>query len=131
MKKVLLILLVCFFLIGCNKKVQSEPEIKESETIESEEKIYLPHTEMKIKLTEYGKEIYKNNKYKIVEKKDGEYFLSLKIIKEELGYDTSMIVNPDTHIPCDQEKTGISIDEDNLKNIEYKEEPILIYLYCN
>ena len=87
--------------------------------------------EMNIKLNEYGKEIYKNEKYKIVEKKDGIYFLSLNTIKDKLGYDVSMIVNPDTHKSCDMKKTGIGVDVDNLKNYEYKEEPLLIYLYCD
>ena len=42
-----------------------------------------------------------------------------------------MMVNPNTHKPCDMEKTGIGVDVDNLKNYEYKEEPLLIYLYCD
>ena len=87
--------------------------------------------EMNIKLTEYGEKIYKDEKYKIVEKKDGIYFLSLNTLKEKLGYDISMMVNPNTHKPCDMEKTGIGVDVDNLKNYEYKEEPLLIYLYCD
>ena len=49
----------------------------------------------------------------------------------KLGYDISMMVNPNTHKPCDMEKTGIGVDVDNLKNYEYKEEPLLIYLYCD
>ena len=64
-------------------------ETKPNETKEPEKK-YLTKMEMNIKLTEYGKEIYKNEKYKIVEKKDGIYFLSLKLAsaycKEKLIY---------------------------------------------
>lgn len=126
MKKIFTILLVCLFVLtGCNKD-----ETKPNETKKPEIK-YLTKMEMNIKLTEYGKEIYKNEKYKIVEKKDGIYFLSLKTLKEELGYDISMIVNPDTHDQCDINKTGIGLDVDNLSNLEYKEEPLLIYLYCD
>ncbi len=126
MKKIFTILLVCLFVLtGCNKD-----ETKPNETKKPEIK-YLNKMEMNIKLTEYGKEIYKNEKYKIVEKKDGIYFLSLKTLKEELGYDISMIVNPDTHDQCDINKTGIGLDVDNLSNLEYKEEPLLIYLYCD
>lgn len=126
MKKIFTILLVCLFVLtGCNKD-----ETKPNETKKPEVK-YLTKMEMNIKLTEYGKEIYKNEKYKIVEKKDGIYFLSLKTLKEELGYDISMIVNPDTHDQCDINKTGIGVDVDNLSNLEYKEEPLLIYLYCD
>ena len=58
------------------------------------------------------------------------YFCMGKL-KEKLGYDISMMVNPNTHKPCDMEKTGIGVDVDNLKNYEYKEEPLLIYLYCD
>ncbi len=126
MKKIFTILLVCLFVLtGCKKD-----ETKPNETKKPEIK-YLTKMEMNIKLTEYGKEIYKNEKYKIVEKKDGIYFLSLKTLKEELGYDISMIVNPDTHDQCDINKTGIGVDVDNLSNLEYKEEPLLIYLYCD
>lgn len=126
MKKIFTILLVCLFVLtGCKKD-----ETKSNETKKPEIK-YLTKMEMNIKLTEYGKEIYKNEKYKIVEKKDGIYFLSLKTLKEELGYDISMIVNPDTHDQCDINKTGIGVDVDNLSNLEYKEEPLLIYLYCD
>lgn len=126
MKKIFTILLVCLFVLtGCKKD-----ETKPNETKKPEIK-YLTKMEMNIKLTEYGKEIYKNKKYKIVEKKDGIYFLSLKTLKEELGYDISMIVNPDTHDQCDINKTGIGVDVDNLSNLEYKEEPLLIYLYCD
>ncbi len=126
MKKIFTILLVCLFVLtGCNKD-----ETKPNETKKPEIK-YLTKMEMNIKLTEYGKEIYKNEKYKIVEKKDGIYFLSLKTLKEELGYDISMIVNPDTHDQCNINKTGIGLDVDNLSNLEYKEEPLLIYLYCD
>ena len=126
MKKIFTILLVCLFVLtGCNKD-----ETKPNETKKPEIK-YLTKMEMNIKLTEYGKEIYKNEKYKIVEKKDGIYFLSLNTIKDKLGYDVSMMVNPDTHESCDMDKTGIGVDVDNLKNYEYKEEPLLIYLFCD
>lgn len=126
MKKIFTILLVCLFVLTRCKKDETKP----NETKKPEIK-YLTKMEMNIKLTEYGKEIYKNEKYKIVEKKDGIYFLSLKTLKEELGYDISMIVNPDTHDQCDINKTGIGVDVDNLSNLEYKEEPLLIYLYCD
>lgn len=126
MKKILTITLVCLLILsGCKKQ-----ETKPNETKEPEKK-YLTKMEMNIKLTEYGKEIYKNEKYKIVEKKDGIYFLSLNTLKEKLGYDISMMVNPDTHESCDMDKTGIGVDVDNLKNYEYKEEPLLIYLFCD
>jgi len=110
MKKILIITLFCLILLsGCKKE-----ETKPSETKEPEKK-YLTKMEMNIKLTEYGEKIYKDEKYKIVEKKDGIYFLSLNTLKEKLGYDISMMVNPNTHKPCDMEKTGIGVDVDNLK----------------
>lgn len=126
MKKILTITLVCLLILsGCKKE-----ETKPNETKEPEKK-YLTKMEMNIKLTEYGEKIYKDEKYKIVEKKDGIYFLSLNTLKEKLGYDISMMVNPNTHKPCDMEKTGIGVDVDNLKKYEYKEEPLLIYLFCD
>ena len=88
MKKILIITLFCLVLLsGCKKE-----EVKPNKTTEPEKK-YLTKMEMNIKLTEYGKEIYKNEKYKIVEKKDGIYFLSLNTLKEKLGYDISNIEN--------------------------------------
>ena len=116
MKKILIITLFCLVLLsGCKKE-----EAKPNETTEPEKK-YLTKMEMNIKLTEYGEKIYKDEKYKIVEKKDGIYFLSLNTLREKSGYDISMMVNPNTHKPCDMEKTGIGVDVDNLKNYEYKE----------
>ena len=74
MKKILIITLFCLVLLsGCKKE-----EVKPNKTTEPEKK-YLTKMEMNIKLTEYGEKIYKDEKYKIVEKKDGIYFLSLNI----------------------------------------------------
>ncbi len=127
MKKLFAITLICLLVLsGCKKE-----ENKEQTDTKKEEKTYLTRTEMNIKLTEYGKEIYNNKKYNIVEKKDGIYFLSLNTLKDKLGYDVSMILSPNTHKECDMEKSGIGIDEDNLKNYKYNEEPLLIYLYCD
>ncbi len=127
MKKILTIALICLLILsGCKKE-----EVKQTETKKEEEKTYLTKTEMNVKLTEYGKEIYKDEKYKIVEKEDGMYFLSLNTLKDKLGYDISMFVSPNTYEACDMEKTGIGVDVDNLKNLDYKEEPLLIYLYCD
>ena len=78
MKKLFAITLICLLVLsGCKKE-----ENKEQTDTKKEEKTYLTRTEMNIKLTVYGKEIYNNKKYNIVEKKDGIYFLSLNTFKD-------------------------------------------------
>ena len=124
MKRVLTVFLVLFLLVGCNNK-ESKPEDKK------EQIKYLTKIEMNEKLFGYATEIYNNKTYTKVEKTNGEYFISLKNLKEKYNYDISMFLNPTTHEKCDQEKTGVSFDIDNVRNLEYKDAPILIMIYCD
>lgn len=124
MKRVLTVFLILFLLVGCNNK-ESKPEDKK------EQIKYLTKIEMNEKLFGYATEIYNNKTYTKVEKTNGEYFISLKNLKEKYNYDISMFLNPTTHEKCDQEKTGVSFDIDNVRNLEYKDAPILIMIYCD
>ncbi|MGM9875232.1 MAG: hypothetical protein ACI32H_04865 [Bacilli bacterium] len=125
MKRVLTVFLILFLLVGCNNNKESKPEDKK------EQIKYLTKMEMNEKLFGYATEIYNSKTYTKVEKTNGEYFISLKNLKEKYNYDISMFLNPTTHEKCDQEKTGVSFDIDNVRNLEYKDAPILIMIYCD
>ena len=125
MKKGLTVFLILFLLVGCNNTETTKPDEKPKETR------YLTKMEMNEKLFGYATEIYNAKTYTKVEKTDGEYFISLKNLKEKYNYDISMFLNPTTHDKCDQEKTGVSFDIDNVRNLEYKDAPILIMIYCD
>ncbi len=124
MKKGLTVFLILFLLVGCNKETTKTNE-------KPEETKYLTKMEMNEKLFGYATEIYNAKTYTKVEKTDGEYFISLKNLKEKYNYDISMFLNPTTYDKCDQEKTGVSFDIDNVRNLEYKDAPILIMIYCD
>lgn len=124
MKKKIIILLMLFLLVGCNNQ-ETKPADKKDEIK------YLTKDEMSAKLFSYATEIYKEKSYTKVNKTNGEYFISLKDLKEKYNYDISMFLNPETHKSCDQDKTGISFDIDNVRNLEYKSDPILIMVFCD
>lgn len=131
MKKVLIIICSIFLLIGCKKQEVDNPE----KPNENEEHVidpnYLTKEKISKQLYSYAVEIYKNETYESFDKVDGKYYVSIKELKEEYNYDTSMFVNDVSKNECDQDKTGIYIDIDNVEQVEYKEYPIMISIYCD
>lgn len=81
-------------------------------------------------LYNYAIDIYQKKTYENYKKDNGEYQITLKELKS-LGYDTSKIIDEQTQKACDENKTKIVIDTDNVRNVEYKEYPIMIEVYCN
>ena len=122
MKK-LLIIMCLFLLVGCNDNNTDKPNDNEIK--------YLTKDEISEELYNYGIEIYSQKKYETLEKTDGEYFISLNTLND-LEYDISKFLNPGgSHESCDKEKTGIVIDIDNVRKVDYKEYPIMVSIYCD
>jgi hypothetical protein len=122
MKK-LLIIMCLFLLVGCNDNNTDKPNDNEIK--------YLTKDEISEELYNYGIEIYSQKKYETLEKTNGEYFISLNAL-DDLEYDISKFLNPGgNHESCDKEKTGIVIDIDNVRKVDYKEYPIMVSIYCD
>ena len=112
-----------FLLVGCTDNNTDKPNDKEIK--------YLTKDEISEKLYNYGIEIYSQKKYETLEKTNGEYFISLNAL-DGLEYDISKFVNPGgNHESCDKEKTGVFIDIDNVRKVDYKEYPIMVSIYCD
>lgn len=123
MKKILIAIL-CLLLIGCNKNIKEEIKEKQDDTK------YLSKIQLNEILFNYAIEIYDTKKYENFTKKDKEYFISLKELNE-MKYDTSMFISPNSHKECDVENSGIIIDTENTKKVDYKKYPIMIKLFCD
>lgn len=131
MKKILIIICSIFLLIGCKKQDVENPEKPNESGEHVIDPNYLTKEKISKQLYSYAIEIYKNKTYESFDKVDGKYYVSIKDLKEKYNYDTSMFVNDVSKNECDQEKTGIYIDIDNVEQVEYKEYPILISIYCD
>lgn len=129
MKKILLVLICLMLFVGCEKKENNTGnEVEEPKP----EQIHLTKMELNQKLFEMGIDIYTKKSYQSFEKNSaGEYFISLDDLDKKLHYDTSLFVSETTQKPCDKLKTGVVIDIDNVRKVEYKEYPIMIELYCD
>ena len=131
MKKILIIICSLFLLIGCKKQEVENPE----KPNENEEHVidpnYLTKEKISKQLYSYAIEVYENKTYESFDKVDGKYYVSIKDLKEKYNYDTSMFINDVSKNECDQDKTGIYIDIDNVEQVEYKEYPIMISMYCD
>ena len=116
MKKIILIISMLLPLCSCKKK---ENTIKE-----------LTITEMNNILFKYADTIYENGDYKKFDKKDNQYFISLKDLSKKYKYNFDNFINKETHKECDKETSGIYFDTDNVRKLEYFKNPIVIDLKC-
>ncbi len=153
MKKVLVILIICLLLVGCNKKPVPEPEkndtnktIEKNETVDKNETIEKNETNLEVDLKtdkqtissksaiatltnllmKKGYEIYTEKSYEKYEKKNGAYFISLAKLKEDYGFDISSFKGDDG-TKCDTLNSGVYIDIDGkiLTNKEVQSIPIV------
>lgn len=115
MKKILLVLIMLFLLCSC-KKNNNDKELSISEMNEI--------------LFEYGDKIYESEDYKEFQKKDNQYFISLKDLSKKYKYDFSDFINKDNHKECNKETSGIYFDTLNVRKLEYFKNPIVIDLKC-
>ena len=75
-------------------------------------------------LFDIGIELYNNKKYETYKTSNETYFLNINNLKE-LGYNTEKLKK------CEKETTGITIDPLNKENLNYKEYPMLIHVFCD
>ena len=68
--------------------------------------------------------------YEKFDKKDNQYFISLKDLSKKYKYNFDNFINKETHKECDKETSGIYFDTDNVRKLEYFKNPIVIDLKC-
>ena len=117
-KIIVLTLIISMLLLLCSCK-KKENTIKE-----------LTITEMNNILFKYADTIYENGDYKKFDKKDNQYFISLKDLSKKYKYNFDNFINKETHKECDKETSGIYFDTDNVRKLEYFKNPIVIDLKC-
>lgn len=133
MKKILIIMMCLLMMVGCKKEDDNKTT---TTTIPSNTTKYVEpdvFTKMDInrKLYDFGVEAYKNNSYTKYSKVDGKYFISLNDMVKDFKFDDSKMISPTSKKACDHESTGVYFDIDNVEDVEYKEYPILIAVYCD
>lgn len=118
--KMIIIICSCLLLLGCqdnNNNGLTDKEIK------------LKYEEMKDKLIEYGKLVYENEQWLNKNSKIVRTYMTLRDLSLNNQYDISMFVNPKTGKKCNLDNTKIEFiisNVDDLENIEYKFNPILV-----
>ena len=117
-KIIVLTLIISMLLLLCSCK-KKENTIKE-----------LTITEMNNILFKYADTIYENGDYEKFDKKDNQYFISLKDLSKKYKYNFDNFINKETHKECDKETSGIYFDTDNVRKLEYFKNPIVIDLKC-
>lgn len=121
MKKIIIFGLF-LLLVGCQNMTPSNNKL-------SDDEINLKYEEMKNKLIEYGKLVYENKQWLNEKSEIITTDMSLRDLSERNGYDISMFVNPETGKKCDLDNSKIEFiisNVDDLENIEYKFNPILV-----
>ncbi|MEG1015339.1 MAG: hypothetical protein RR228_00575 [Bacilli bacterium] len=109
-KVIFVLVFVCLmFLGGCSKETDKS----------------FKYDELKDKLVSYGTLIYDSYITGKTTLKEGVYSTTIKEMKERIGHDTSMFVNPNTNKSCDTTKTKIELIvkkplEDGKPNYEFK-----------
>ena len=122
MKKIILIISMLLLLCSCKKK---ENTIKEL-TITEMNNILFKYADTIERLDEFDE----NGDYKKFDKKDNQYFISLKDLSKKYKYNFDNFINKETHKECDKETSGIYFDTDNVRKLEYFKNPIVIDLKC-
>lgn len=140
MKRILIMVICIIILSGCtnndvkinnnnkevDKKIEQPIILEEPNSID---KITHENKMSKI-LYDYAIEIYETKKYEGFDKTNGLYFISLKELKNKLNYNIDVFYDFDTKNHCDYDKTGITVDIDNLKGYTYDKYPIFTSFHC-
>lgn len=130
MKKILIIIMCLFMVVGCKKENINNDN--SSTTTTTTKKAISNGVDLDVNkaLYDFGVSIYNKKEYTKYPKVDGKYYISLSKLVSDYGFDDSKIISPTTKKQCNHEKTGIYFDIDNVDKREYKEYPIVLSVYC-
>lgn len=135
MKKILIITMCLFLMVGCKKQPATNDNtsttIQPAKTTKYVEPDVLTKLDINRKLYDFGVKMYTSKEYTKYPKVDGKYFISLTKMVSDYNFDDTKMIGPITKKVCDHEKTGVYFDIDNVEKVEYKEYPILIAVYCD
>lgn len=135
MKKILIITMCLFLMVGCKKQPATNDNpsttTQPAKTTKYVEPDVLTKLDINRKLYDFGVKMYTSKEYTKYPKVDGKYFISLTKMVSDYNFDDTKMIGPITKKVCDHEKTGVYFDIDNVEKVEYKEYPILIAVYCD
>lgn len=135
MKKILIITMCLFLMVGCKKQPATNDNTstttQPAKTTKYVEPDVLTKLDINRKLYDFGVKMYTSKEYTKYPKVDGKYFISLAKMVSDYNFDDTKMIGPITKKVCDHEKTGVYFDIDNVEKVEYKEYPILIAVYCD
>lgn len=135
MKKILIITMCLFLMVGCKKQPATNDNTstttQPAKTTKYVEPDVLTKLDINRKLYDLGVKMYTSKEYTKYPKVDGKYFISLTKMVSDYNFDDTKMIGPITKKVCDHEKTGVYFDIDNVEKVEYKEYPILIAVYCD
>ena len=135
MKKILIITMCLFLMVGCKKHPATNDNTSTTTQPAKTTKYVEPDVFTKLdinrKLYDFGVKMYTSKEYTKYPKVDGKYFISLTKMVSDYNFDDTKMIGPITKKVCDHEKTGVYFDIDNVEKVEYKEYPILIAVYCD
>lgn len=135
MKKILIITMCLFLMVGCQKQPATNDNTstttQPAKTTKYVEPDVLTKLDINRKLYDFGVKMYTSKEYTKYPKVDGKYFISLTKMVSDYNFDDTKMIGPITKKVCDHEKTGVYFDIDNVEKVEYKEYPILIAVYCD
>lgn len=133
MKKILIITMCLFLMVGCKKQPATNDNTstttRPAKTTKYVEPDVLTKLDINRKLYDFGVKMYTSKEYTKYPKVDGKYFISLTKMVSDYNFDDTKMIGPITKKVCDHEKTGVYFDIDNVEKVEYKEYPILIAVY--
>lgn len=130
MKKILIIIMCLFMLVGCKKENINNDNSTTTTTTTKKAISNGVDLDINKALYDLGVSIYNKKEYTKYPKVDGKYYISLSKLISDYGFDGSKIISPTTKKQCDHGKTGIYFDIDNVDKREYKEYPIVLSVYC-
>lgn len=130
MKKILIIIMCLFMVVGCKKDNINNDNSSTTTTTTKKAISNGVDLDNNKALYDFGVSIYNKKEYTKYPKVDGKYYISLSKLVSDYGFDDSKIISPTTKKQCNHEKTGIYFDIDNVDKREYKEYPIVLSVYC-
>lgn len=129
----LLFLIFSVFIISSYIKNNKVEEVyinnNENEVNTAEIKIYTKDV-IAVKIYEYATELFNDKKYTSFTVINDMYTLPLNDLINNYNYDfTKLLKTEDTNLSLNVSKSYVVYDVNNVRNLEYKEYPIIINLY--